>query len=477
MALLANVLAVGLGSLFNEGPMIASYPQIMHPAFAPKFDNNSVSGFGRFLTSNLVISTQYQDHLYIAMANMTSGTTLPPWVSQEYFFQRYTFEESKESQPEDTYNLQTRGFGARGNCTPVPARNVPIFKDDVNQTRLDEARDESSCGSPVDWASRDMRESTTNRSTERSAIEFCGTINSSAGANPCGRSLVLGWGRTPKAEDINGTIEGSFMVCRPVFETAMFNLTVDKAGRVLSYNRVSDIESTLDYPDSENHTETLFQNVNHHWNSQTASWHNDTTTRDWMNYLMMIRLSSRSVVDPTAPLPDPKKLIGTVEDIYRRLYAIMLSLNEQLFESASDKKTVTGTRYTKETRIFMEQASFIITMTVLSLNTAAALLFYTRAVAFVLPRMPTTVGSILAYVASSRLVTPAYRVAPGQSSRTLSFGRYIGLDGNVHIGVDMDPHVTPVNPSSLRAKTGFLRRWRRKRWGQEDQSVKDGTWL
>ncbi|KAF4966301.1 hypothetical protein FSARC_6034 [Fusarium sarcochroum] len=459
MALLGNLLAVGMGSLFNEAPMIAEYAEDLTPAYASTFDNDS-------------------DPYYVVMANMSSGTTLPPWVSKDYYFHRHKIPSSKYSKPEDMYNLQVRGFGARANCTTMSASKLPIPKGGSLDDTADFANvTEDRCPELVGYLNPILRTPDPEGSTGRSAIEFCGTIGSNSGAQACARSLILGWGRMLTAEDVNSTLEASFMKCRPVFETAMFNLTVDMEGHVVSYNKTSELEATLDYPESEAHSDRIFQVTNHYWNQYNNQWHNGTIARDWMSYLIMVSLGSRSIIDPKMPTPEPKNLVPLVEDIYRRVFAIVLGLNEQLFDHNREDKSTTAIRRTQETRIFMEDASFIITMTVLAINTIVAVLFYSRAVPSVLPRMPTTIGSVLAYVAPSRLVTPAYSLAPGNSSRTFSFGRYIGRDKDVHIGIEMDPHVVPVNPQSLKTKQRNIGRLFGRKPKSQDQAVPGGTWL
>ncbi|PTD05438.1 hypothetical protein FCULG_00001514 [Fusarium culmorum] len=479
MALLANLLAVGLGSLFNEAPMIAGYAENLVPAYAPKFDNNSVNGFGSFLSSNLITTHLYQDQYYVAMANISSGTTLPPWVSKDYYFHRHKIDPSRNKHTGGVYNLQARGYGSRGNCTGLPTRRLPLANGeslDVNGRFVNATGDH--CPELVDYANRILRESNTNYSVGLSAVEFSGTIGFRSGPQACGRSLILGWGRMPTAEDANSTLDASFMKCRPVFETAMFNLTVDMEGRVISYNRTSELEATLDNPDSEAQSDIIFQVTNQYWNHPRIQFHNDTTIRDWMSYLIMASTNgSRAIVDPKSPVPDPENLLPYVEDIYRRVFAIMLSLNEQLFDHSQEEKPTAVTRKTQETRIFMEDASFIITMAILAINTCVALLFYSRAVPSVLPRMPTTIGSVLAYVASSRLVSPAFNLTPGNSTRTFSFGRYIGRDKDVHIGIEMDPHVVPVDPQSLKPKENSIGRLFFRKKQSKERKVSDGTWL
>ncbi|KAJ4187236.1 hypothetical protein NW755_007329 [Fusarium falciforme] len=479
MALLANLLAVGLGSLFNEAPTTAFYPQTMRPAYAARFDNSSVYRLGDFISENLVSTSQYQDHLYIALANFTSGTTLPPWVSPDYYFQRHKFSDANAGAPDDTYNLQTRGFGVSANCTAMPPFEVEVYKTPRKEYPPGQLKDESYCSKKdfFDNAASEIRETTFNRSSGVSSAEFCNTLTPSTGPEPCDKTLTLGWGRTAAAQKINGTIRASMLMCYPVFETAMFNVTIDPSGHVLSYNKSTKLEGALGYEDSRLHTDIISQHYNHQWNKGSAQWHNDTVARDWLNYFVVILNGSRAVVDPAAPVPDPEELRPTVEKIYRRLYPIFLSLNEHLFEHADSGAAITATRRTKETRIFMEDASFIITMVVLASNTLVAVIFYSRSVAFVLPRMPTTLGSILAYVAPSRLASPSFKNTPGQASRTLSFGRYIGVDGSVHVGIESDPHVVPVDPSSFKDGQGFLDRMLKKILPKRDQTSGTGAWI
>jgi hypothetical protein len=475
MALLANLLAVGMGSLFNEAPMIAEYTDSLRPAFNAKFDNASAVDISLYLSRNLITTNQYSDHYYIAMSNISTGTTLPPWVSRDYFFQRYEIHKPSKSNLRDVYNITTRGFGATANCTAIPTRRLPVFDDPLpnDDTRL---LKDGQCGDGIDILSQEIRENSYHSATRVCASEHISTLAQNQGPVPCSRTMLMAWARNPKAEILNGTIDASFMSCHPMFETAMFNLTVDSKGHVLSYERTSDLETTLDYEGAEKHISYIFETVNTHWRAPIAQWHNDSLARDWMSYFTVLQTGSRDAIDPHKPPPDTEKLKPIIEDLYRRLFAIFLSLNEHLFDTKDESKPTTVVRRTEETRIFMEDASFILTMSILGLNTLVAVLFYSRAVPFVLPRLPTTLGSTLAYVAPSRLAGPTYRALPGNTSRTFSFGRYIGRDGDVHIGIEMDPHVVPVDPRSLKAQKGFLGRLIRRR-SPESQDIKSGTWL
>ncbi|KAF5027283.1 hypothetical protein F66182_626 [Fusarium sp. NRRL 66182] len=478
MALLANLLAVGLGSLFNENLTTVNYTVKMVPGFAPRFNNESVFDLALYLNKNLITTNKYQDHLYMAMANLTSGTILPPWISQEYYFQKYELEDPSMNRTGDVYTVNTRGFGADANCTAVPALELPTDYE-VSEVYPRVKMNMSQCSTDSQFiaaAVPDIRQAFNDRSTGVSAIEYTRTVDNLWQIAPCERTLVLAWGRSQEPHEVNGTVQASFMICRPIFQTAMFNVTINPLGHVISYERTGKLTTTLDYVESDTHTDMIFENVNSRWN-ELPEWHNNSLSTDWMNHLVMVSNGSRSVLDPNSPVPDPEQLIPAVSDVYRRVYAILLGLNEHVFEGNDKEPSVAAVRHTRETRIFMEPASFIITMTVLALNTIVAGLFYVKAVVFVLPRMPTTLGAVIAYFAPSRLATPSYRDAPGQGSRTLSYGRYIGLDGDVHIGIEADPHVVPINPASLGKQTDFFKFIRLRRRTTKDQPSRSEAWL
>ncbi|KAH6892325.1 hypothetical protein B0T10DRAFT_401198 [Thelonectria olida] len=471
VSLLANLLAIGLGSLFNEDVTATTHPYSFQPAFAPRFNNESVYDFGSHVMSNLAATTIYQDPMYIVLANMSSGTTLPPWVSQEYYFQRYDLTASSPVGLHDYYKLQTRGFGVNPNCTSEPYSAIP-----VNAT-VEGTIAGGPCGDLIGAAKMEIRTPQMTRDSGICAIEYIATLTHSNGPEKCDMPLTMGWARTSKGEAENATVHASFAICRPFFQTAMFNITVDTDGKVISYNRTSELKRTLDYDDSELHTNGMFAHMNHQWNGDGDGYHNDTLTFDWMNYLVVLATGTRSHVDPNGPVPNPDDLIPTIEDIYRRTFVALLGLNEHLFDQTDRGSATMVTRHTQEIRIFMEDASFIITMAVLGIDTVVALIFYTRAVAFVLPRMPTTLGSIIAYMAPSRMMRSGNKITPGASTRTYSFGRYIAYDGQVQLGIEMDPHVVRVDPSSLTEKKGLLERVGIRKAKEVNNEVRDGTWL
>lgn len=475
ISLLSNVLAVGLGALFNEDQITANYTATFTPNIAPQFDNQTISGLGSSFGREVVTTGFYQDEMYLAMANITSGTPLTPWTTSDYFFQPYTVDSGSEGNSSNTYRISTRGFGVNANCTAVPSSKLAnTFPPNLGNTCTGNSSYIVEVSKMRIQASPHMRP-TGGPSRGLSSIEYSGDVND------CGSPIIFGWGRTPNS-DVNGIVEASFAYCEPYFQTAMFDVRHDAGGNVLEYERTSDISTHLDGDDQEMPAKRMVALMSILIRGKGNQWHNDTLTRDWMNYLLAITLNSRDFLDPEKPPPDPNDLIPTIEKLYSQLFAIVLSLNQKVFIAGDQDLSITGQKLRDETRIFVDQNAFIITVTVLGFNIIAVVIFYSRGVMFNLPRVPTTIGSILAFVSASRILLDDEGPSSSgeeKEEKTYSFGRYIGVDQKVHLGIDMDPHVALVDPASLKEKGSFIHRIapgglkRRKELGP----VSNSTWL
>ncbi|GJN85798.1 hypothetical protein PLIIFM63780_009372 [Purpureocillium lilacinum] len=448
--LVANLLGIGLGALFNENVTEAQYQQAFKPVLAPRFSNDSITAWttsGRYLNTG-----EYQDHTLFAMANLSTGTPLPPWVTPEYFFLPHDIVDAGAQLPTDTYTVQTRGFGANFNCTSLGFVSVP-----AGEAKQKLPLDNRTCPDPMVYAVHMMRDRADPGVQDGpSAVQMSELVNDDWGAyvSPCNGSYVLGWGRYNIPNKANGSAEFSGALCKPVFETALFNVTVDARGNVRSFNRATDLRSDLDIPDSDTLTNLVTRHASRYLRGTNYGWRNDTIAGSWMSYLMALTIGNREFLNGNTTVPDPAKLIPVVDNVYRRTFAILLGVGQRpLFHLPDTDATTTGTRSTQERRIFLDQPALIITLAVLSINVIVSVLFYARTTAFVLPRMPTSIGSILAYIAPSRVVTAPSSGGLGRQNRTYSFGRYVGVDGSVHVGIELDPRVVPIDPVALKGNS------------------------
>lgn len=156
-------------------------------------------------------------------------------------------------------------------------------------------------------------------------------------------------------------------------------------------------------------------------------------------------MRSNEIVDPNSPVPVAGDVLPIVEDVYRRLFAILLGLNNNIFDAPGASTKMEGSRIVKETRIFISDSAFIISMAILVLDLFAGILFYGVATKMFLPRLPITIGSIVAYLAPSRAVREFNR----EKDMSFGFGRFVGEDGRAHVGIEMKHLVVPVKVSAL----------------------------
>ncbi|KAH6895921.1 hypothetical protein B0T10DRAFT_558091 [Thelonectria olida] len=460
VTLLANVLAVTFGALFNEKSMMASYDQSFQPLYQSRVNLTQESW------SSESMSLSLKGHLYITMANMSSGTPLPAWLSPEWYFEPHTIVGVDGMNTSDTFTFSTRGYGADANCSalgPLTISNTFENDEETNANTtchdlLSRAKGMMAAGfgkvERPDWWRADVKgRAAMNMAFANGVGEYEGT---------CYREVMVAWGRKPEGSYKTANPTASFALCRPSFRTAMFNVTVDRSGHILKYQQTGKNESDLGYSQSFNGTSWVMYNMMAQRNTighlDGYRWTTDTYTRDWMSYLMMLTRGSRDFLDPDRSVPDPKEMLSTIDTVYGRLFAAFLSTNPMLLTAAGDDApTVWGSRLAPETRIFMDRTAFIISMAVLAIDIAVTVIVFAQRSYFVLPRMPSSIGSIMAYVAPSRAVKHGDR-ASWWEDKTFSFGRYEGHDGETHVGIEVDPYVVSMDKSMLEEKQSLLGR-------------------
>lgn len=481
VALLSNLLAVGLGGLFNELPVPIIDLQLYQQTQLSQMSNETLTPLDKKMLKRSYI---YEDPELVAMYNISQGTTMSPWTTNKYAFVPFSVADAEIGKGV-TYTAQSRGLGVRPQCTTAGTYKTYGMGPKLNETLMKDIESIDGCPWKSDFSVWIAGNYTNYRTPSGpAALEIMDTLSYSY--SKCGRPFFMGWGRSSELKDKErGEIDSTFVICQPAFTTAMFNVTVDRQGYVLNSTQTSASASALDYPGGTNHTDQLIVMLNELLTYFPPSWHNDTVSGEWMNYLVKLDSGNTRLQDPTSPLPDTAALIPSIESVYSRLFALLVGLNTDIFITAPTPITIRGTLRRTETRIFMDDTAFIISLVVLGINILVATLIYARSIVHFLPRMPTTVGSIIAYLAPSRAMReytpPATPDEDGKLQRegtTLSFGRFVGDDGRAHVGIELDPFVVPVKLSALKKgdtepRGGVLRRL----IGRRKAGLGDDTWL
>ncbi|KAI8292124.1 hypothetical protein K4K60_010560 [Colletotrichum sp. SAR11_57] len=465
-----KLFSVGLGGLFNEEPIAIEHPHEFQQSIMPRLNNESVYNF-----SNPI--APYEIPFLITMNNVTQNTPLTRWVSHEYFFQPFKVIPN-DTAPANTYSARTTGFGVNPSCSDMGTFKTRGNTPEVNYTITRNGEVVQGCPSNFTTKVLDLNTTIYKDLTGQASAEYVSIMNKDiTDLTICQVPVMFGWSRSAQAANKTGEMETWAVVCDPVFTTAMFDVTVDSDGYVISSSQVSESSPTLDYPLSTNHTDMMITIINSLFTTNKNKWHNDTFARDWINYLLKIQPGHADLLDPKST-PDIPSLIPDLEALYRQIYVLALGNTQQnLWETYPEPVTITGIRHVTETRIFMNTTALAISLAVLGINIAVAIALYGLAIKHFLPRMPTTIGSILAYLAPSRAVRE-YDGPGSLQSATFSFGRYVAEDGRAHVGIELDPFVVPVKLSALRKgdtepRNGLLRRV----LGRRKVERGDETWL
>ncbi|KAF5523890.1 hypothetical protein CGCA056_v004567 [Colletotrichum aenigma] len=468
LALLSNLLAVGLGGLFNEFPIVIETERKFQQTLKPQMTNANGQKAQKIFRMD---TAPYETPYYAMMNNISQGTPLPPWITKDWFFQQFSILPG-ENDTGDTYTARTHGFGTIPSCSAVGPVKSGVLGPVINHTFVRNGEAIPDCPTTYRAASFDFNTTFQEKVTGPATSELVDTLGETYGYGTCNIPLIVGYGR----RENNETMESLFVVCEPTFTTAVFDVTVDPEGYVLSSEQASEASSTLDYPLSTNDTDTITVDLNKLVTSILKSWHNDTLSKGWLNYLLRIQPGLANLHDPDT-FPNVAELVPTVERTYRQLYVLMMGLNDFVFDEYPEPVTISGVHRKSEIRIFMDITALVITMAVLSINILVAIPLYSFSIKHFLPRLPTNIGSILAYIAPSR----ALREYDGDTSRrgeTFSFGRYVGEDGRAHVGIELDPFVVPVKLSALKKgdtepRRGIMRRILGRRKAEQG----DETWL
>ncbi|RYP29896.1 hypothetical protein DL767_006495 [Monosporascus sp. MG133] len=382
---------------------------------------------------------------------MSYGTPLPPWLTGEFFFPPLAREDEIDT-TSDYFTVKARGFGVLPSCSP-------LLSSDVSRTGKGADQPPVECYAPF-FPVYENRYFPLDGPVAREYVAFMSTESNRSAAvgyavGECGEIFTMGWGRSIAS---NGTSKvatsSTFLACEPVVISRSFDLEVDSEGHILSAEMLDDTGETSNGDLDPASVRQLLREMNSMFLSSGSGWHNDVITNDWMHYfLTVLNDDNTALVDPSEDLPDPQSLIPQVERVYKQMFAALLYTVPQIFEDyEKGGPVVMGKRMTTETRLFMARGAFVISTLVLAINILTATFVYWRGTAVYLPRMPTTIASILGYIASSHLASGGWKNPPDErqaASSTFSFGHYLGIDGKAHLGIDVDPYVVPVDVKAL----------------------------
>lgn len=178
-----------------------------------------------------------------------------------------------------------------------------------------------------------------------------------------------------------------------------------------------------------------------------------------MSFFVVKIAKSDVLVDPAVPLPDGIELGHRVSDVFRRLFALTLAVNKNAFVESPEPVRSIGQKLTVVNRVFLSAVMYKIAVVVLCIDIVVVLNIYLRMPNPFLPRMPTNIASNVAFFAASHFAqelaeeadtcsTPEELVGRlKKGDRRFGFGKFVGTDGGIHIGIEREPFVYSLGDS------------------------------
>ncbi|KAI9748276.1 MAG: hypothetical protein M4579_007269, partial [Chaenotheca gracillima] len=490
MTVVANVFTVAISGLFQQRFVDVYHSTHFNQTSLPTFQNSTS------FSSNGHVSNA-EDVFYISKVNMTRGTPLPPWVTESHFFLPFEIDQSLHILGLSKFQAITTGFSIEPQCIELrnsTANATLDFSTTEHATIVSSSVSLNTNRGPIRCEASDKGASDVSQAAfpiGKVAFEHLMTSAAPAGNDTdrnvtCDALFFASWVHADSPNDTlpqsansskiqpsaNLSLSGLFgMACLPVIKISLFEVTVDRNGNILETTEIPgpDVAPQPLAVQSNNKVAAQFTNlmvsaVNPI--GKENAWHNDTYASDWPNYLLKLLTNSSDITDPNSPFPDFQDRAKPMEDLLQRLFTIMISLLIDPFESSPPGHQIAGIQIVGEWRVFMSEPMFFLASCLLSLNILVASVLYARRPKGILPRPPTSLGSIIAYCAGTNMVqeldqlrhlsSKARETYMEQCGRVYGFGRFRGTDGKAHIGIEEWSRLESIFPDSASSQRNDL---------------------
>ena len=520
MALLANVLTIALSGLFNQ-----SFVHISEGLLLRQLCVNTTAPRNTWHKWEVTM-----DNFYVAGSNITAGTPLPPWVTPDRYFvpfelplstdkatryQGITTAVMADLQCEEMHNSQGKhllNMTLSDDATFIKistSHHQPdggILRCQAQPENLNLERRLDVAGNPEGIKATEI----VTGMVESNGTEIASDVT--AEREFCDKHILAGWIRssitleatpsnstTSNSTTSNSTISNNtvprptrkttsvamdqmIMVCQPRLSNASFEIIVDSLGTILDSRPVKSNLTVNNITAVFSVADTLMASF---MPRKSFVWHNDTFATDWPSYLIKQLTKSSAILDPHAPVPLFAPTAALFAEVYRRNFALLVSVNSVWFlpEASSNLtiNTIPALAITGHWRIFMNPTMFKLAITILSLDLAvAAWLYAARPKAF-LPRLPTSLASVIACFAAGEVVRDLKReIGKGAGAVSVEeqmtrlenkgwkfgYGKlFPGKDGRSHVGIERVPFFTPWQADDDAGKqSGGLRRRLGRMW-------------
>ena len=495
IALLANLLAVALSSVFQDVEVPRSREIEFEQPYQPLLTSIqlpwNVGGTPFRLSQPL-------DHYYVLKSNFTDAAPLPPWTTRDLYFLPFTTK-SDVTRDDVRHQAITQAFGISSTCQTLASSvttssdlKLHLNKDwSLNFTAdSSTATDQTTCIALSLTDRVGYPQVLDSRQSSLESIHYFPNCSNTVFIADWFRHNDTSYDSSPFAA-LHTSLDYLMLSCEAKARTAKYLTTVNTAQQVIAAEQVSAFEYDLDpYINYKTNLSTIFKDLNQYVSSagqgEQPVWHTDAYAQEYFNAILKLVLNG-SNVDPSSSLPPPSVLAPLVEDLYTRIFAILLGLSPTSFAENAPARRITGKVLFNESGIIMDPVMTVLAISILSLNLIVVIVLYSKQPGRWLPKMPMTIADVWTIVGSSWEIGKELdhkKSHLGQDEKEVAlwgYGKFLGRDGSCKVGIERWPFVTPLtaddfdDQSKTRGTKNRLLPWLKMRFPKWAHRQSDNT--
>ena len=468
MVITANFLAVALGGIFDRRSQLLTSDIIVTYPFTTSI--NTEIPRGDLGLAKGTFAKGVGEHWMVVNSNVIEGTDLPPWVTDEFYFLPFKWEQPGNKS--DLWTSITQGYGGNLTCqlpAGITLQQISRLDDDTLAFRINVTApisDGSSVGCSAErWFIFGLRTETHPFAVEWVWRLHAADTSDQKAVQACSSLILAGWGRGEAdllvragKKEVNSPTEFSTtmksnttIICSQQISTGEFRVTVDGAGRV----RRSQLIGELRYDDPRifnastsagNFTAQLVWLLTEP-RSHAGVMHSDNSSHSFSQFIGE-HLINKTLSDPATPSPSFEDAQLALSKFYKLFFTILLALNQdRIFVPAGEaRRTVIGKLESLKPRMSMDPVMFYIAVAILGFQLIAGVIIFASTPRHFLPRFPYNLVSEIGFFHSSSALSDVAGTANMSSAMrsrhlrklggTYGYGRFRGSDGKNHVGIE-----------------------------------------
>ena len=467
MVITANFLAVALGGIFDRSSQLLTSDIMVTYPFTTSI--NTEIPRGDLGTS----AEEWGEHWMVVNSNVIEGTDLPPWVTDEFYFLPFEWEQSGNKS--DLRTSITQGYGGNLTCQ-LPAGNTLQQITQMSEWRnvmttfgINVTVPISDGGSVGCSEEQQLSSGLLKTGTHPFAAEWVWHLsaadrNDQRAVQACSSLILASWGRgeadilvvkqdqVSSSRKVTATMKSNTtIICSQQISTGEFRVTVDGAGRV----KRSQLIGELRYDDPRifnastsagNFTAQLVGLLIEP-RSHSGIMHNDDSSHSFSQFIGE-HLINKTLSDPATPSPSFEDAQLALSKFYKLFFTILLAQNhDRIFVPAGKvRRSAIGKLESLKPRMSMDPAMFYIAVAILGFQLIAGVIIFASTPRRFLPRFPYNLVSEISFFHSSSALSDVAGTANMSSAMrsrhlrrlggTYGYGRFRGSDGKSHVGIE-----------------------------------------